>query len=65
MKEVDPAIQFTRDVRHRISKSVSHDPVQMLKYYLELQRKYESRLWREQERLTGTSETAEHRPTSK
>jgi len=63
MKEVDPAIRFTRDVRHRISKRVGHDPEKMLQYYLALQRKYESRLLREQENLTGIVETAEHRPT--
>ena len=65
MKEVDPAIRFTREVRHRISQLVGHDPAKMLEYYLDLQRAYESRLLRKQEPSTGTSEIAELRPTSK
>jgi len=65
MKEVYPAIQFTRDVRHRISQRIGHDPEKMLEYYLVLQRRYQPRLLRRQQLLTGTDETAELRRTHK
>jgi hypothetical protein len=40
----DPAIDAVREVRHRISERVGHDPARLVAYYMELQRQFPSRL---------------------
>ena len=40
----DPVIDETREVRHRISERLNHDPIRVVHYYMELQRQYEDRL---------------------
>lgn len=46
----DPVIDEIREVRHRISARVGHDPARLVAYYIEMQKQY-------QERLIGTAET--------
>ena len=40
----DPVIDEIRDVRHRISARVAHDPARLVAYYMELQKQYQDRL---------------------
>lgn len=40
----DAAIAQIRQVRHRISEQLSHDPRQIIAYYMELQQQYAERL---------------------
>ncbi len=40
----DPVIEEIRDVRHRISARVDHDPARLVAYYMELQKQYRERL---------------------
>ncbi len=40
----DPPIDAIRDVRHRISASVDHDPKQLVEYYRKLQEQYQARI---------------------
>lgn len=42
--ESDPVIDEIREVRHRISERFGHDPVQLVTYYVELQKQYRDRL---------------------
>lgn len=42
--KIDPVIQAVRDVRHKISESVDHDPKKMVEYYQQLQKKYSNRI---------------------
>jgi len=42
----DPVIDEVREVRHRISERVGHDPVRLVAYYMELQKQFSSRLVR-------------------
>ena len=44
LNQMDPVIDEIREVRHRISERLSHDPAQLVAYYLELQEKYRDRL---------------------
>jgi len=45
MKEDDdPAIKEIRDVRHRISESVGHDPHKLIEHYIEMQKTFVRRL---------------------
>jgi hypothetical protein len=37
-------IDEVREVRHRISERVGHDPVRLVEYYLQLQSEYRDRL---------------------
>lgn len=43
-KKSDPVIDEVRQVRHRISARVGHDPVRLVAYYIELQSGYRDRL---------------------
>jgi hypothetical protein len=43
-KQGDPLIDEVRETRHRISARFNHDPAKLLAYYVELQKKYQSRL---------------------
>jgi hypothetical protein len=40
----DPVIDEVREVRHRISERVGHDPARLVAYYMELQKQFPSRL---------------------
>jgi len=44
MMKDDPAIQAVRDVRHRISEAVGHDPRKLVEYYRQLQERHRDRL---------------------
>src|SRR5689334_3455048 len=44
MKSNDPTIDRIRDVRHRISESVGHDPKKLVEYYRLLQERHRDRL---------------------
>ncbi len=35
--KADPAIDEIREIRHKISESVNHDPRELIKYYMKLQ----------------------------
>jgi hypothetical protein len=48
----DPVIDEVREVRHRISERVGHDPARLVAYYMELQKQFPSR-------LVGMTETGE------
>jgi len=40
----DPVIAEIREVRHRISERVGHDPARLVAYYQQLQERYRDRL---------------------
>ena len=40
----DPVIDAIREVRHRISASVDHDPKRLVAYYRELQQRHAERI---------------------
>ncbi len=40
----DPIIDEIREVRHRISARLDHDPARLVAYYMELQKQYKDRL---------------------
>lgn len=42
--KTDPAIKPTRDARHRISSSMGDDPVKLVAYYIEMQKRFRTRL---------------------
>jgi hypothetical protein len=42
--KTDPAIKRTRDARRDISARVDDDPVKMVKYYIEMQKRFVARL---------------------
>ena len=42
--EADPVVDEIREVRHRISARVHHEPVRLVAYYMELQKRYRDRL---------------------
>jgi len=40
----DPTIARIRMARHKISATHQHDPAQLIRYYMQLQKQYEDRL---------------------
>jgi hypothetical protein len=40
----DPVIDEVREVRHRISARVDHDPAKLVEYYMQFQEQYKDRL---------------------
>jgi hypothetical protein len=42
--ETDPAIKRTRDARRNISASVGDDPVKIVEYYIQMQKRFAARL---------------------
>ena len=44
MKKNDLTITQIRKIRHQISERFNHDPKKIVKYYIELQKKYKDRL---------------------
>ena len=55
----DPTIARVREARHQISEACSHNPQRLVNYYIELQKKYQSRLQKKAEDEERPSETAE------
>lgn len=49
MMKDDPAIARIRESRRRISARHGHDAGKLVKYYIELQKKYQAKLVREAE----------------
>lgn len=43
-KSNDPVIDEIRQVRHQISERFDHDPVRLVAYYMELQKRHKDRL---------------------
>lgn len=43
-QQIDPVIDEVREIRHRISARVHHDPTKLVEYYMELQEQYGDRL---------------------
>jgi hypothetical protein len=43
-QQIDPVIDEVREVRHRISARVGHDPAKLVEYYIEFQEEYSNRL---------------------
>ena len=41
--QADPVIDEIREVRHRISARVDHEPARLVAYYIELQKRYRDR----------------------
>ena len=41
---IDPVIDEIREVRHRISARVGHDPARLVTFYMEMQKQYRNRL---------------------
>lgn len=41
--QADPVIDEIREVRHRISARVDHEPARLIAYYIVLQKRYEDR----------------------
>ena len=41
---IDPVIDEIREVRHRISARVGHDPARLVTFYMEMQEQYRNRL---------------------
>jgi hypothetical protein len=44
MMKADPAIKQTRDARRSISASVGDDPVKIVEYYIQMQKRFAARL---------------------
>jgi hypothetical protein len=40
----DPVIDEIREVRHRISQRLDHDPARLVAYYMEMQEEYRDRM---------------------
>ena len=40
----DPTIEQIRRIRHKISEMHQHDPEQLIRYYMQLQKQHEDRL---------------------
>ena len=40
----DPTIERIRKVRHKVSENCQHDPGQLVRYYMQLQKQHEARL---------------------
>jgi len=43
-QQTDPVIDEVREIRHRISARIHHDPAKLVAYYMELQEQYSDRL---------------------
>lgn len=54
----DPVIDEIREVRHRISARVAHDPTQLVAYYIELQKQYQDRLIKTAKQAEQTHQSA-------
>jgi hypothetical protein len=43
-RQIDPVIDEVREIRHRISARVDHDPTKLVEYYMKFQEQYRDRL---------------------
>ena len=43
-RQHDPVITEIREVRHRISARLDHDPIRLVAFYMEVQKEYHDRL---------------------
>ena len=43
-QQTDPVIDEVREIRHRISARVDHDPAKLVEYYMKFQEQYRDRL---------------------
>lgn len=43
-QQSDPVIDEVREIRHRISARVDHDPTKLVEYYMRFQEQYRDRL---------------------
>ena len=43
-RQHDPVITEVREVRHRISARLDHDPTRLVAFYMEMQKEYQDRL---------------------
>jgi hypothetical protein len=50
----DPTIERIREARHEISAKNNHDPQEIVRYYIELQKRYQDRI------LTDPKNEKEH-----
>jgi hypothetical protein len=42
--KADPTIKRIRDARHQISQECGHNPVKLIEYYMEFQKKFTARI---------------------
>ena len=42
--KTDPTIKRIRDARHQISQECGHNPVKLIEYYMEFQKKFADRI---------------------
>jgi hypothetical protein len=54
----DPVIDEIREVRHRISERVGHDPARLVAYYMELQQRFRDRLIEPSRTTEATGQSA-------
>ena len=54
----DPVIDEIRETRRRISARFAHDPVQLVAYYMELQKQYQDRLIETTKQAERTNQSA-------
>ncbi len=47
MEQRDPTLGRIRQARHEISERFDHDPDALVAHYMELDKKYSDRLWKE------------------
>jgi len=43
-QQIDPVIDEVREIRHRISARLDHDPTKLVEYYIKFQEQYSDRL---------------------
>jgi hypothetical protein len=43
-QQIDPVIDEVREIRHRISAQVEHDPAKLVEHYMKFQEQYRDRL---------------------
>jgi hypothetical protein len=43
-QQIDPVIHEVREIRHRISARLDHDPTKLVEYYIKFQEQYSDRL---------------------
>jgi hypothetical protein len=58
--KTDPAIRRTRDARRGISASAGDDPVKIVEYYIQMQKRFAARLRRGQGDAREDGGMAEH-----
>ncbi len=49
MEQRDPALDRIRQARHEISERFAHDPDARVAHYMELDKRYADRLWKDED----------------